>query len=188
VHTTAPHGWEGEAGPGRWGRLGNVSVERCAECGFDAGDWSDAGAIVAIERLPSQWTAALAGLTRGDQLRRPVRQMWSIAEYADHVREVLFGMRFLLDTAIAQPGTDLGESPPQRFASRPRQIDAEAALTGIDQEARALSQQLSELSPVEWSLTVAFDGISVNPRWIARHIVHDATHHLLDVDRLRSAL
>ena len=81
----------------------------------DAEYWSDASAIAAIRRLPSQWIAAVAGLTPSDQLRRPVHQMWSIAEYADHVREVLFGMRFLLDTAISQPGTDLGESPQPQF-------------------------------------------------------------------------
>jgi len=114
--------------------------------------------------------------------------MWSIAEYADHVREVLFGMRFLLDTATSQPGTDLGRSPPPQFASQPRQIDVEAALDGIDKEARWLSQQLSGLSSHDWSLTVIFDGTSVDPHWIARHIVHDATHHLLDIGRLRSAL
>jgi hypothetical protein len=114
--------------------------------------------------------------------------MWSIAEYADHVREVLFGMRFLLDTAISQPGTDLGMSPAQPFTSRPRQIDVEAALSGIDHEARSLSQRLSELDAPDWLLTARFDGISVDPHWIARHVVHDATHHLLDVGRLRSAL
>jgi hypothetical protein len=109
----------------------NVSVERCDECGFDSADWSDASAIAAIQGLPSQWTTAVAGLTPADQIRRPVHQMWSIAEYADHVREVLFGMRILLDTAISQPGTDLGESPPSLFASQPRQVDVEAALDGI---------------------------------------------------------
>jgi len=114
--------------------------------------------------------------------------MWSMAEYADHVREVLFGMRLLLDTAISQPGTDLGESPPQRFAPQPRQIDVGAALDGIDREARSLCRQLHGLSPHDWSLTVTFDGTSVDPHWIARHIVHDATHHLLDIGRLRSAL
>jgi hypothetical protein len=165
-----------------------VSVERCQECGFDSEDWSDAGAIAAIRHLAWQWATAVDGLTPGDQLRRPVDQMWSIAEYADHVREVLFGMRFLLDTAISQPGTDLGEPPPQRFASQPRQIDVGAALDGIDREARSLSQQLSELSSNDWPLTVTFDGASVDPHWIARHAVHDATHHLLDIGRLRSAL
>ena len=165
-----------------------MSVERCGQCGFDSDDWSDASAIAAIQRLPSQWTEAVAGLTPGDQLRRPVDQMWSIAEYAGHVREVLFGMRFLLDTAISQPGTDLRDSPSPQFASQARQIDVEAALDGIDNEARSLSQQLSGLSSYNWYLTVTFDGTSVDPHWIARHAVHDATHHLLDIARLRSAL
>ncbi len=165
-----------------------MSIEQCGECGFDSDDWSDVSAIAAIERLPLQWTAAVAGLTPSDQLRRPIQRTWSIAEYTDHVREVLFGMRFLLDTAIAHPGTDLGESPPPQFASQPRQIDVEVALDGIVNEARSLSKQLSGLSPDDWSLTVTFDGTSVDPHWIARHIVHDATHHLLDIDRLRSAL
>jgi hypothetical protein len=165
-----------------------VGVERCGECGFDSDDWSDTGAIAAIRHLPSEWNTAVAGLTPKDQLRRPVHQMWSIAEYTDHVREVFFGMRLLLGTAISQPGTDLGQSPPSQFASQPRQIDVQAALGGIDHEARSLSQQLSELSADDWSLTVTFDGTSVDPHWIARHIVHDATHHLLDIARLRSAL
>lgn len=114
--------------------------------------------------------------------------MWSIAEYTDHVREVLFGMRFLLDTAVSQPATDLGESPPSQFDSQPRQVDVDAALDGIDNQARSLSEQLSELSSDSWYLTVTFDGTSVDPHWIARHAVHDATHHLLDIARLRSAL
>jgi hypothetical protein len=114
--------------------------------------------------------------------------MWSIAEYTDHVREVLFGMRFLLDTALSQPGTDLGQSPPSEFESQPRKIDVQAALDGIDREARLLSRQLSELSADDWFITVTFDGTSVDPHWIARHMVHDATHHLLDILRLRSAL
>ena len=114
--------------------------------------------------------------------------MWSIAEYADHVREVLFGMKFLLETAISQPGTDLGDSPAQRFAAQARQVDVEAALYAMATEARSLSQQLSGLSSDDWHLAVTFDGTSVDPHWIARHTVHDATHHLLDIARLRSAL
>jgi hypothetical protein len=170
------------------GQNEDMNVERCGECGFDSDDWSDASAIAAIKSLPTQWNAAVAGLTRGDQLRRPVHQMWSIAEYTDHVREVLFGMRFLLDTAISRPGTDLGQSPPSQFAAQPRQIDVQAALDGIDHEAHSLSQQLAGLSADDWFLSVTFDGTSVDPHWIARHIVHDSTHHLLDIARLRSAL
>jgi hypothetical protein len=175
-------------GYAQWGKIGDVIVETCGECGFNSEDWSDSSAIAAIQHLPLQWNAAVAGLTPGDQLRRPVLQMWSIAEYTDHVREVLFGMRFLLDTAISQPGTDLGQSPLSQFAPQPRQIDIQAALDGIGHEARSLSWQLSELAAHDWLLTVTFDGTSVDLHWIARHIVHDGTHHLLDVARLRSVL
>lgn len=165
-----------------------MTVERCGQCGFDSDDWTDAGAIAAIRLLPTRWDTAVAGLTAGDRIRRPIDTMWSIAEYADHVREVLFGMRFLLDSAVTRPGTDLGQSPASEFDSQPRPIDLQTALDGIEHEAGALSEELSDLSVGDWSLTVTFDAISVDPHWIARHSVHDATHHLLDVERLRSAL
>ncbi len=138
-------GWDRTS---RWCRIGSVIVERCGQCGFDSDDWSDVSAIAAIQRLPSQWTTAIAGVTPDNLLRRPVDRMWSIGEYTDHVREVLFGMRYLLDTAASQPGTDLGNSPSPQFAPQARQIDVAAALDGIDNEARALSQQLSGLSSI----------------------------------------
>jgi hypothetical protein len=113
--------------------------------------------------------------------------MWSIAEYADHVREVLFGMRFLLDSAVTTPGADL-ESPSSPFDPEPRPIDITMALAGIEREATALGERLTQLSPDQWNVAVKLDGDDVNPHWIARHVVHDATHHLGDVAHLRVAL
>ena len=162
--------------------------ESCNECGFNGEEWSDAAAISAIAGLPTRFANAAAGLSSDDLLRRPVDGQWSIAEYADHVREVLFGMRFLLDIAVTQPGTDLGESPSSAFEPGPRQIDIDAALVGIEREATSLLRTFSELSPNEWHSTVTLDGANVDPHWIVRHAVHDSTHHLLDIERLRQAL
>jgi hypothetical protein len=53
--------------------------------------------------------------------------MWSIAEYADHLRKVLFGMHFLLDTAVTTPGADLGKSPSSPFDPEPCSIDITTA-------------------------------------------------------------
>ncbi|HYZ99193.1 MAG TPA: maleylpyruvate isomerase N-terminal domain-containing protein, partial [Acidimicrobiales bacterium] len=105
----------------------------------------------------------------------------------DHVREVLFGMRFALDSAIGQPGIDLGEPPEPRFHSEPRRIDAVAASDGLDREARALVDRLSELSPEAWTAWATVGGQRVDAHWVVRHALHDATHHLLDVERLRAA-
>jgi hypothetical protein len=165
-----------------------VDFERCDECGFNGEEWSDTAAISAIEVMPTRFANAVAGLSSDELLRRPVDGQWSIAEYADHVREVLFGMRFLLDLTVTQPGTDLGESPPSPFEPESRQVDIDTALVGIEREAATLLTTLSELSPNEWHSIVALDGGSVDAHWIVRHAVHDLTHHLLDVDRLRLAL
>lgn len=119
---------------------------------------------------------------------RPIPEMWSIAEYVDHVREVLFGMRFLLDTAIAQPGVDLGVPPESRFDPTPRFIEVGTALIGIEYEATAMRDRLAELPHDEWSLCAILGGEAVDAHWIVRHAIHDATHHLLDVERLRASL
>jgi hypothetical protein len=165
-----------------------VDFERCNECGFNGEEWSDAAAISAIAGLPTRFANVAAGLSSDDLVRRPVDGQWSIAEYADHVREVLFGMRFLLDIAVTQPGTDLGESPSSPFEPKPRQIDIDATLVGIEREVTSLLRTVSELSPNEWHSTVTLDGANVDPHWIVRHAVHDSTHHLLDMERLRQAL
>jgi len=173
----------------RAGRIdGVVDFERCDECGFNGEEWSDAAAISAIERLPTRFADVVAGLSSDDLLRRPLDGQWSIAEYADHVREVLFGMRFLLDIAVTQPGTDLGESPSSPIEPEPRQIDIDAALAGIEREVTSLLRTFSELSPNEWHSIVTLDGANVDPHWIVRHAVHDSTHHLLDMERLRLVL
>jgi DinB superfamily len=158
-----------------------MAAERCDECGYDADDWSDSSAIAAIEGLPGCWHEALAGLTSQELHRRPIPSMWSIAEYADHVREVLFGMRFLLDTAVTIPGSDLGESPSTPFDPEPRHIEIKMALAGIEREATALRERLTQLTADQWNVAVRLDGDDVTPHWVARHVVHDATHHLGDV-------
>jgi hypothetical protein len=164
-----------------------VTTEQCQECGFNGDDWSDAEALEALGELPSRWATAVSDITSSDALRRPVPEMWSIAEYTDHVREVLFGMRFLLETAVNQPGTDLGVSPESRFDAEPRPVEVESALAGIGRESATLRESISELPAIAWESTVILDNLGVDVHWILRYAVHDATHHLLDVERLRDA-
>ena len=114
--------------------------------------------------------------------------MWSLAEYADHVREVLYGMRFVLDSAVAQPGVDLGVAPESEFSPSPRVIDVRSAIAGIQREAAALCDRLAELTEAAWNSTAIIGDVEVDGHWICRHAVHDASHHLDDVRRLREML
>lgn len=117
-------------------------IERCAECGFDGDAWADALALAGIADLPSRWRSALCDLDAVDLRRRPVPDMWSMLEYADHVREVLFGMRFVLDSAVLQPGIDLGDPPESAFEATPRILEPGVVLDGIAREAESLRRRL----------------------------------------------
>ncbi len=163
-------------------------LETCDECGFDGRAWTEAEALREISDLPRRYSDAVAGLQDVDLQRRPIAAMWSIAEYVDHVREVLFGMRFLLDSALETPGTDLGSAPVPSFEPEPRAVDIDAALAGVAAEADRLSRALGATPPDVWMSHVIVDGDELDVHWIARHAVHDPTHHLADVARLRAAL
>jgi hypothetical protein len=169
-------------------KLHFVESEQCDECGFRGETWGLWDALGAIEGLPAHWRDAVDGLDEDELLRRPIDKMWSIAEYVDHVREVLFGMRFLLETALTLLGSDLGASPASQFDEELRRIEVATALDRIETETDALRDRLAGSSTSEWGVTVKFDGRDVDPLWIARHAVHDATHHLYDVSRLRTAM
>jgi hypothetical protein len=86
------------------------------------------------------------------------------------------------------PGADLGPSPESRSNTEARLIKIENALAGIDREPTTLREGLSELPPDAWATTVTLDDSEVDPYWIVRHAVHNGTHHLLDVKRVRDAL
>lgn len=163
-------------------------IERCAECGFNGDAWTDALALAGIADLPSRWRSALCDLDAVDLRRRPVPDMWSMLEYADHVREVLFGMRFVLDSAVLQPGIDLGDPPESAFEATPRILEPGVVLDGIAREAESLRRRLSEISASDWDSPAVVGDVEVDGHWICRHAIHDATHHLMDVQRLRHAL
>jgi hypothetical protein len=163
-------------------------VEQCPSCGFDGAAWTDRGATTTIAQLPVRYTAAVEGLTDRELHRRPIADWWSIAEYVDHVRETMFGMRFILAIALEAPGTDLGNPPPPRFDPVARLVEVNAALGGLREQAEQLHDQLEQLAESSWASTVVVGGEIVDVHWMARHAVHDATHHFADIQRLRVLL
>jgi hypothetical protein len=62
------------------------------------------------------------------------------------------------------------------------------ALSGIGTEARALRDRLGEMAEAPWRWTAIIGADEVDAHWVCRHAVHDASHHLGDVRRLREAL
>lgn len=167
----------------------------CAECqfDFDAVDLeSTAAAVGAVARRFA------APLTRGlpdedlDAIvrTRPAPEMWSALEYACHVRDVL-GLN------VSRISRALVEDRPVVEAMRRVEVVAErgyneqeraGVLAEIETAAEALAALLASVGGDGWDRAVVRDGEELTVGWMARNVVHECSHHLLDVGRaLRAA-
>lgn len=176
--------------PGKNGAMSLVAqpLDQCEQCGFDGAEWNDQDTIKTIQHAPDllgHWSAALAA---GLHNTRPESTTWSVAEYADHIRETLFGMRFIIDLAIGETGVDLGPIPPPNEPGDPRLLDLAACVDAVATESQALQRTLNRLGPDDWKCAVVLDGKQHTVTWASRHAVHDLWHHLTDIARIGAAL
>lgn len=116
---------------------------------------------------------------------RPDSSTWSALEYAAHTRDVIAlvgsGMSKVLD----------GDAP----VFEAIQPDATAAdhgynalppadvLGGLAANAERLAARAERALPDHWARTGSIGGVETDAGWLFRHAVHDASHHLRDVER-----
>lgn len=164
-------------------------IETCDECGFDSRRWNEQDTLNTLHPMGALWRYHLEGLADEVLQQRPDATTWSIAEYADHVREALWSMRFAVDLARQDPGAALPEVPDKPFDPVPRSINIETALDAVTTEGEALAALSRAIGPDRWSAcSVVFDGEERDVGWWLRHGTHDAMHHLHDVGRIRHRL
>jgi len=112
----------------------------------------------------------------------PAPGLWSPAQYAAHVRDMLgvFGDRILLAVAEDNPAVpwfEPGEDEWRHFNELPPSDLA----TGIDHQARRLAGILDDRQADDWSRTAVRDGVDrFTVAGLACFVVHEAHHHLLD--------
>jgi hypothetical protein len=58
----------------------------------------------------------------------------------------------------------------------------------IDEYATKLETRVAALEPDQWNVSIELGDEVVDPEWVLRHAVHDASHHLADVGRGLHAL
>ncbi len=161
--------------------------EWCRQCGFDSDLYDRADTSTSQRIIPAVLKAAIEGLDDMTLHNRPDTDRWSIAEHLDHVREAAFGHRIFIDTVIASPGIDLGESPVGVLAVELGVVDTDAMLKRLFDEFDALQSTLEALEPDAWNTSCTLDGEELTVGWFARHVLHDALHHLAAIGRVRAA-
>ncbi len=162
-------------------------MDVCSACGYDY------AALPRPALAPSLALGAAlhaARLTAPDDAlrRRPAPDVWSPLEYACHVRDVL-GVQH--DRILRAQAEDRPSFPPMdrdRRAVEEAYNDQDPARVAEDLRSAgaAIAGVLDGLDDAGWARTGVYNFPATAVRdvdWIARHTLHEVTHHLMDADR-----
>ncbi len=162
-------------------------MARCSECDFD---WeSERSSVVAeLAEVGSMYRISWA---RAETAGLPVKErlspnVWSGIEYLAHLRDVLV---FYLDRIQAVLTIDRPTMPSVRFDSLAeigeyRHEDAPRVLDEIGRSLDAATQELLVLEPSHWErFGYGSSGDKRTVLDLARRMVHESQHHLLDIER-----
>ena len=163
----------------------------CEQCGFEFDATAPSAAADAVraagERYGRPLRRGLPGEDLDSLLRvKPTPETWSALEYACHVRDVL-------DLNVARITRMLAEDRPELHPmnrdaiaverryneQRPPDVADELAAS-----AERLAATFASVGDGDWDRTAVREGIELSVDWMARNVVHECTHHLLDIGRV----
>jgi S-DNA-T family DNA segregation ATPase FtsK/SpoIIIE len=159
--------------------------ERCDACRFDGATYHDAELLASFRLLGSRWRALLE--SSGSELRlRPAPEVWSAIEYAEHTRDIValhvYGVKeALTGTEPVLPPVDPGLADAAAVAYG----DADPGLVAgeIETQASRLAALAEDAGTSAWSRGITLGDDRVEVRRMLEHALHDALHHLDDVER-----
>jgi len=158
-----------------------VLERRCPECGFEASaiGRDDVGWI--IRENTAQWQGILA---RADVTRRPRAEVWSPLEYGCHIRDVyricdgrLDLMLSRTDQTFANWDQDATAVDDAYGAQDPATVAVELGVA-----ATRIADRFDGVTGEQWARRgIRSDGAHFTVESFSRYVVHDVTHHLVDV-------
>jgi MOSC domain-containing protein YiiM len=182
---------DAEAAPalGHAGALDGITPETCAECGFDARDWTVRDATTVLDALGWWWELATAEVPPATLNRRPSPGVWSALEYGLHTALVTAVWRAGLELILGRDGGAL-PAPPDLggTTAEPLTLDVDAVVADLAREGHALARLARGAAPEGWAHTGRLADRTIQAEAGLLHAVHDATHHWMDVGRGLAAL
>src|SRR5215471_42120 len=122
------------------GAMDGTTPETCAECGFDARDWTVRDATTVLDALGWWWELATAEVAPATLHRRPSPGVWSTLEYGQHSALVTAVLRVGIESVLAEDGCTLSPPPDADVASDTVPAPDVASVVGdLGREGRALA-------------------------------------------------
>lgn len=153
----------------------------CTECGFDASSFDARNIGTALRDQAQRWVAVLGGSTVA-QRTRP--DMWSTLEYGCHVRDVFkkFNERLQLMVNDVDPAFENWDQDATAIAEQYHLQDPVVVASELRIAAEELADRFDQVRSDQWSRRgFRSDGSAFTIDSIARYLLHDPVHHLMDV-------
>ena len=153
----------------------------CPECGFDATKTVRENVGKTIRQNADAWVQHLA---RADVRRRPRDDVWSPLEYGCHIRDVYRICDGRLDLMLTRTGPTFANWDQDATALDDAYIEQDPAQVAVElrEWADRIAGRYDGATDEQWSRTGnRSDGAQFTLESFARYVVHDVTHHLVDV-------
>jgi hypothetical protein len=163
----------------------------CDECDFEYGDLPEEQIGHALRAVLPQYGTILAD-DEAPLTAHPVEGTWSVLEYACHLRDIFDVQRERVELALKEDeptfvpmGRDERAVNDRYNEQDPKEVGRELIVAG-----RALATLFESLDDAQLQRTGIYNYPEPMPRtigWIGVHTVHEARHHLQDIEHLLDA-
>ena len=156
----------------------------CDACGLAYADLTIADAVAEIRELPDAARAAVDAVPPDLRRLRPASEVWSVTEYACHVRDVFVGYTIRLRRARTEDEPVVDPMFGDLRAVRFRYADAGlgAVLDDIGRAAAGFRDEIADTRPEEWTRTIRrLPGEVRTATWLVRQATHEGRHHVRDI-------
>jgi hypothetical protein len=160
----------------------------CASCAMAFLDLSVGDAREIAAAVPARTRAAVLAVDPARWHGRPREDVWSVAEYVCHLRDVAIAFTIRLHRTRTEDRPALEPVYNDLRARRFRydRHDVEAVLDELDLVTPGLLDEVARYSPTDWDrVATRLPDEERTGRWLLRQAAHEGVHHVADIVALR---
>lgn len=159
-----------------------VLSQRCPECGFSAAEVTPATLPASIFGMLPRWREALR---RPGVAQRPSDATWSVLEYACHVRDVFILFDYRLVRMLSDDDARFEDWDQDRAAIEQDYLHADPAevSTALTAAGERIAASFAGVPAEQWGRSgTRSNGSVFTILTFSQYLMHEAVHHLHDVD------
>lgn len=161
----------------------------CPDCAMSYADTELAAAVVALRAVPGEVRVAALAVPTEHRRVRPDPSTWSVLEYTCHVRDVFatFTVRLHRTSTEDAPALEPMYADLRAVRFRYNEADLDVVLDALGVHVTGFLDEVA--ATTEWDRVASRRPDEVRTaRWLVRHALHEARHHVRDIAAVAAAL